>query len=109
MIKTCYLRITDGDCADHRNGITLILSLRGQTVGTGGAGSERFHKNLSGLPYSKDVRYPFLREARHMLAKKTSKNQVTLPKKILKNIPDTDYFDVSLQEGVVILRPVTVG
>ena len=44
-----------------------------------------------------------------MLAKKTSKNQVTLPKKILKNIPDTDYFDVSLQEGVVILRPVTVG
>lgn len=44
-----------------------------------------------------------------MLAKKTSKNQVTLPKKILKDIPDTDYFDVSLQEGVVMLRPVTVG
>lgn len=44
-----------------------------------------------------------------MLAKKTSKNQVTLPKKILKDIPETDYFDVSLQEGVVMLRPVTVG
>ncbi len=44
-----------------------------------------------------------------MLAKKTSKNQVTLPKKILKDIPDTDYFDVSLREGVVILRPVTVA
>lgn len=44
-----------------------------------------------------------------MLAKKTSKNQVTLPKKILKDIPDTDYFDVSLQEGIVMLRPVTVG
>ncbi len=43
-----------------------------------------------------------------MLAKKTSKNQVTLPKKILKEIPDTDYFDVSLREGVVVLRPVTV-
>jgi hypothetical protein len=42
-----------------------------------------------------------------MLAKKTSKNQVTLPKNILKNIPDTDYFDVSLREGVVLLRPVT--
>jgi len=44
-----------------------------------------------------------------VLAKKTSKNQVTLPKKILKDIPDTDYFDVSLHEGVVMLRPVTVG
>jgi len=44
-----------------------------------------------------------------MLAKKTSKNQVTLPKKILKEIPDTDYFDVSLHEGAVVLRPVTVA
>lgn len=44
-----------------------------------------------------------------MLAKKTSKNQVTLPKKILKEIPDTDYFDVSLREGNVVLRPVTVS
>jgi len=43
-----------------------------------------------------------------MLAKKTSKNQVTLPKKILKEIPDTNYFDVSLREGAVVLRPVTV-
>ena len=44
-----------------------------------------------------------------MLAKKTSKNQVTLPKKILKEIPDTDYFDVSLREGVLVLRPVTLA
>lgn len=44
-----------------------------------------------------------------MWAKKTSKNQVTLPKKILKEIPDTDYFDVSLHEGAVVLRPVTVA
>lgn len=44
-----------------------------------------------------------------MLAKKTSKNQVTLPKKILKEIPETDYFDVSLREGSVVLRPVTVA
>src|SRR6059036_3024320 len=43
-----------------------------------------------------------------MLAKKTSKNQVTLPKKILAEIPDTDYFDVSLREWAVVLRPVTV-
>ncbi len=44
-----------------------------------------------------------------MLAKKTSKNQVTLPKKVLEEIPDTDYFDVSVREGALLLRPVTVA
>ncbi len=43
-----------------------------------------------------------------MLAKKTSKNQVTLPKKALREIPDTDYFDVTTRDGVLILRPVTM-
>jgi hypothetical protein len=43
-----------------------------------------------------------------MLAKKTSKNQITLPKKIVTELPATDYFDVSMREGAVILRPVTV-
>jgi len=43
-----------------------------------------------------------------MLAKKTSKNQVTLPKKALREIPDTDYFDVTTKDGALILKPVTV-
>ena len=43
-----------------------------------------------------------------MLAKKTSKNQVTLPKKALQEIPETDYFDVTTKDGVLILRPVTM-
>lgn len=43
-----------------------------------------------------------------MLAKKTSKNQVTLPKKALQEIPETDYFDVTTKDGVLILRPVTL-
>jgi hypothetical protein len=43
-----------------------------------------------------------------MLAKKTSKNQVTLPKKALQEIPETDYFDVTTKDGILILRPVTV-
>jgi hypothetical protein len=43
-----------------------------------------------------------------MLAKKTSKNQVTLPKKALRELPDTDYFDVTTKDGVLILKPVTV-
>jgi len=43
-----------------------------------------------------------------MLAKKTSKNQVTLPKRIIAELPDTEYFDVTIREGAVVLRPVTV-
>ena len=44
-----------------------------------------------------------------MLAKKTSKNQLTLPKKIVQELPATDYFDVTLCEGVIVLRPVTIS
>lgn len=44
-----------------------------------------------------------------MLAKKTSKNQVTLPKKALQEIPETDYFDVTAKGGVLILKPVTMA
>ena len=44
-----------------------------------------------------------------MLAKKTSKNQVTLPKKALEDIPETEYFDVTAKGGVLILRPVTMA
>jgi hypothetical protein len=44
-----------------------------------------------------------------MLAKKTSKNQVTLPKTIVQQIPDTEYFDVSIQKGAVVLKPVVVS
>lgn len=43
-----------------------------------------------------------------MLAKKTSKNQVTLPKKAMEDIPETEYFDVTSKDGVLILRPVTM-
>ena len=44
-----------------------------------------------------------------MLAKKTSKNQITLPKGIVRQLPDADYFDVSLRSGEVILRPVIIS
>ena len=32
-----------------------------------------------------------------MIAKKTSKNQLTLPKKIVDRFPDVDYFDVRVE------------
>lgn len=41
-----------------------------------------------------------------MLARKTSKNQITLPRKIADNFPDTDYFDVQIESGKIVLRPV---
>lgn len=44
-----------------------------------------------------------------MLAKKTSKNQITLPKAIVKQLPDVEYFEVSLREGEVVLKPVVVS
>jgi hypothetical protein len=44
-----------------------------------------------------------------MLAKKTSKNQITLPKAIVERIPDARYFDVSVVEGTVVLKPVAVS
>ncbi|MDH3975609.1 MAG: AbrB/MazE/SpoVT family DNA-binding domain-containing protein [Deltaproteobacteria bacterium] len=43
-----------------------------------------------------------------MLAKKTSKNQVTLPKEIVRKFPNIDYFDVLVEEGKVIMIPVKV-
>ncbi len=43
-----------------------------------------------------------------MLAKKTSKNQITIPKKVLELIPPAEYFDVSVVDGNVLLRPVQI-
>ncbi|MBM4308449.1 MAG: AbrB/MazE/SpoVT family DNA-binding domain-containing protein [Deltaproteobacteria bacterium] len=43
-----------------------------------------------------------------MLAKKTSKNQITLPKEIVKAFPDADYFDVSIKDNAIRLMPVKI-
>jgi hypothetical protein len=43
-----------------------------------------------------------------MLAKKTSKNQLTLPKEIVKAFPDAEYFDVSVKDKKIILIPVKI-
>jgi hypothetical protein len=41
-----------------------------------------------------------------MLAKKTLKNQLTLPKEIVDLFPDTDSFDVQVENGRIILKPI---
>jgi len=43
-----------------------------------------------------------------MLAKKTSKNQLTLPKEVAGKFPGIDYFDVRVQGRVIELRPVRI-
>lgn len=44
-----------------------------------------------------------------MIAKKTSKNQLTLPKKIVEQFPDVQYFNVRVDEGQITLVPVRPG
>lgn len=43
-----------------------------------------------------------------MLAKLTTKNQLTLPKAVLAAFPDAEYFDVTEENGRIVLAPVRV-
>lgn len=43
-----------------------------------------------------------------MLAKLTSKNQLTLPKSITKEMGKVEYFDVKLENGQIVLTPVKI-
>lgn len=43
-----------------------------------------------------------------MLAKRTSKNQLTLPKEVVKDFPDIEYFDVAVKENRIVLTPVKI-
>ncbi|MCY4209649.1 MAG: AbrB/MazE/SpoVT family DNA-binding domain-containing protein [Gammaproteobacteria bacterium] len=44
-----------------------------------------------------------------MLAKLTSKNQLTLPKKVMAGLESAEYFDVSTENGRVVLTPVRLA
>ena len=41
-----------------------------------------------------------------MLAKKTVKNQITLPKAVVTRFAEVEYFDVSTDGECIILRPL---
>ena len=43
-----------------------------------------------------------------MLAKITSKNQLTLPKAAVEAVGVTEYFDVQVREGQIVLTPVRI-
>ena len=41
-----------------------------------------------------------------MLAKLTTKNQITLPRKIVQEFSGIEYFDAAVQDGRIVLAPV---
>jgi hypothetical protein len=41
-----------------------------------------------------------------MLAKRTSKNQITLPKAVVQTVGEVDYYDVAVDDGKIVLTPV---
>ncbi len=43
-----------------------------------------------------------------MLAKKTSKNQITLPKAIAERFPDVEYFDIRVAGAKILLAPAKI-
>ena len=43
-----------------------------------------------------------------MLAKMTSKNQITLPKSVTAAMGEVEYFDVEARNGQVVLTPVRI-
>ena len=43
-----------------------------------------------------------------MLAKITSKNQLTLPKSVIQAVGPAEYFDVQARDGQIVLTPVRI-
>jgi len=41
-----------------------------------------------------------------MLAKITSKNQITIPKKIMTQLPEVKHFDLELRDGIIFMKPL---
>jgi len=58
----------------------------------------------------RNVSYPYiLTKEFDMLAKLTSKNQLTLPKAVLSSCRGTEYFDVTEDNGRIVLTPVRLN
>ena len=43
-----------------------------------------------------------------MLAKRTYKNQITIPKTVMEAFPGVEYFDVQRRHSEIVLKPVIV-
>jgi hypothetical protein len=43
-----------------------------------------------------------------MLCKRTYKNQITLPKKVMEKFEDVEYFKVEIKGGKIVLEPMKI-
>jgi hypothetical protein len=43
-----------------------------------------------------------------MLCKRTYKNQITLPKKVMEKFEGVEYFKVDVKDGAIVLEPVKI-
>lgn len=43
-----------------------------------------------------------------MLCKRTYKNQITIPKKVMEKFEGIEYFEARIREGTIVLEPVEV-
>lgn len=43
-----------------------------------------------------------------MLCKVTSKNQITIPKEIMRQMGSREYFDARIEEGHIVLEPMVI-
>ena len=43
-----------------------------------------------------------------MLVKLSSKNQLTLPKSVVNSVAKSDYFEVDVENGRIVLTPVRI-
>ncbi|MFM7674022.1 MAG: AbrB/MazE/SpoVT family DNA-binding domain-containing protein [Synechococcus sp.] len=44
-----------------------------------------------------------------VIAKRTSKNQLTLPKAVVEQVGVADYYDVACENGRIVLTPLHPG
>lgn len=44
-----------------------------------------------------------------VLAKRTAKNQLTLPKSVVEQVGAADYYDVACDNGRIVLTPIHPG
>lgn len=43
-----------------------------------------------------------------MLCKRTYKNQVTIPKKVMEEFDGVEYFEARVRDGSIVLEPVVI-
>ena len=44
-----------------------------------------------------------------MLCKRTYKNQITIPKKVMEKFADVEYFEATAADGKIVLEPVEIS